>query len=134
MIQRHGRSSCGQMRLKYNFFWYKLHSPCLEEGGGVQSQEHHPNREAWGCFSAKGTERLHRIEGRMDGDMYREILANNLRPSVRALKMGRDWVFQHDNDPKHTARATIRSGSVRSILRSWSGLASLCRRFVLVKI
>ncbi len=28
-------------------FWYKIHSPCLEEGG-VQSQEHHPNREAWG--------------------------------------------------------------------------------------
>ncbi|KAK6297049.1 hypothetical protein J4Q44_G00331910 [Coregonus suidteri] len=60
----------------------------------------------WGCFSAKGTGRLHRIEGRMDGAMYREILANNLIPSVRALKMGRGWVFQHDNDPKHTARAT----------------------------
>ncbi|CDQ80589.1 unnamed protein product [Oncorhynchus mykiss] len=60
----------------------------------------------WGCFSAKGTGRLHRIEGRMDGAMCREILANNLLPSVRALKMGRGWVFQHDNDPKHTARAT----------------------------
>ncbi|KAK6328525.1 hypothetical protein J4Q44_G00005030 [Coregonus suidteri] len=42
----------------------------------------------------------------MDGAMYREILANNLLPSVRALKMGRGCVFQHDNDPKHTARAT----------------------------
>ncbi len=59
-----------------------------------------------GCFSAKGTGRLHRIEGRMNGAMYHEILANNLLPSVRALKMGRGWVFQHDNDPKHTARAT----------------------------
>ena len=38
--------------------------------------------------------------------MYREILANNLLPSVRALKMGRGWVFQHYNDPKHTDRAT----------------------------
>ncbi len=38
---------------------------------------------ALGCFSAKRTE-----------------------CSVRALKMGRSWVFQHDNDPKHTARAT----------------------------
>ncbi|KAI4890091.1 hypothetical protein NFI96_022754, partial [Prochilodus magdalenae] len=26
--------------------------------------------------------------------------------TVRALKMGRGWVFQHDNDPKHTARIT----------------------------
>ncbi len=63
----------------------------------------------WGCFSTNGTGRLHRIEGRMDGALYRKILASNLLPSVRALKMGRGWVFQHDNDPKHTARATKES-------------------------
>uniref|UniRef100_A0AAY5KUE3 Transposase Tc1-like domain-containing protein n=1 Tax=Esox lucius TaxID=8010 RepID=A0AAY5KUE3_ESOLU len=72
--------------------------PTVKHGGG--------NIMLWGCFSAKGTGRLHSIEGRMDGAMYRKILANNLLPSVRALKMGRGWVFQHDNDPKHTARAT----------------------------
>uniref|UniRef100_A0AAZ3NQ95 Transposase Tc1-like domain-containing protein n=1 Tax=Oncorhynchus tshawytscha TaxID=74940 RepID=A0AAZ3NQ95_ONCTS len=72
--------------------------PTVKHGGG--------NIILWGCFSAKGTGRLHRIEGRMDGAMYRTILANNLLPSVRALKMGRGWLFQHDNDPKHTARAT----------------------------
>ncbi|KAI4890945.1 hypothetical protein NFI96_003942, partial [Prochilodus magdalenae] len=72
--------------------------PTVKHGGG--------NIILWGCFSAKGTGRLHRIVGRMDGAMYREILANNLLPSVRALKIGRGWVFQHDNDPKHTARAT----------------------------
>jgi len=39
--------------------------------------------------------------------MGHKILANNLLPSVlRALKMGRGWVFQHDNDWKDTARAT----------------------------
>ncbi|KAI4883505.1 hypothetical protein NFI96_024963, partial [Prochilodus magdalenae] len=43
---------------------------------------------------------------RMTGAMYCEILGNNLLPSVRALKMGRGWVFQNDNDPKHTARIT----------------------------
>ncbi|KAK3564280.1 hypothetical protein QTP86_012001 [Hemibagrus guttatus] len=42
----------------------------------------------------------------MNGAMYREILSKNLLPSARALKMKRGWVFQHDNDPKHTARAT----------------------------
>uniref|UniRef100_A0AAY5KWE3 Tc1-like transposase DDE domain-containing protein n=1 Tax=Esox lucius TaxID=8010 RepID=A0AAY5KWE3_ESOLU len=72
--------------------------PTVKHGGG--------NIILWGCFSAKGTGRLHCIKGRMDGAMYREILANNLLPSVRALKMGRGWVFQHDNDPKHTGRAT----------------------------
>ncbi|GAA6081425.1 scavenger receptor cysteine-rich type 1 protein M160-like, partial [Tachysurus ichikawai] len=56
-----------------------------------------------GVFSAHGTRRLHCIKERMTGAMYCVILGNNLLPSVRALKMGRGWVFQHDNDPKHTA-------------------------------
>ncbi|KAK3523774.1 hypothetical protein QTP70_010059 [Hemibagrus guttatus] len=42
----------------------------------------------------------------MNGAMYREILSKNLLPSARALKIKCGWVFQHDNDPKHTARAT----------------------------
>ncbi|KAJ4943684.1 hypothetical protein JOQ06_006182 [Pogonophryne albipinna] len=50
--------------------------------------------------------RLIRVKERMNGAMYREILSDNLLPSARALKMKRGWVFQHDNDPKHTARAT----------------------------
>ena len=60
----------------------------------------------WGCFPAKGTGQLHRINGRMDGAMYRKILSDNFLPSSRKLKMGRGWVFQHDNDPKLTAKAT----------------------------
>ncbi|KAK3564239.1 hypothetical protein QTP86_011963, partial [Hemibagrus guttatus] len=60
----------------------------------------------WGCFSAKGPGRLIRVKERMNGAMYREILSKNLLTSARALKMKRGWVFQHDNDPKHTARAT----------------------------
>ncbi len=100
------------MSPKYNFllfstrrFWRKKKDeynpkntiPTVKHGGG--------NIMLWGCFSTKGTGRLHRIEGRMNGGMYRKILANN----QRALKMGRGWVFQHDNDPKHTARATKES-------------------------
>ncbi|KAK6323924.1 hypothetical protein J4Q44_G00062630 [Coregonus suidteri] len=53
-----------------------------------------------------GTGQLHRIKVTMDGAMYRQILGENLLPSARALKMGCGWVFQHDNDPKHTAKAT----------------------------
>ncbi|KAK3570792.1 hypothetical protein QTP86_026343 [Hemibagrus guttatus] len=54
----------------------------------------------------EGPGRLIRVKERMNGAMYREILSKNLLPSARALKMKRGWVFQHDNDPKHTARAT----------------------------
>ena len=32
----------------------------------------------WGCFSEAGTERLVRIEGKMNGAKYREILDENL--------------------------------------------------------
>ena len=71
--------------------------PTVKHGGG--------NLMLWGCFSAKGTGRLHRIERRMNGAMW-DILGDNLLPSVRVLKMGRGWVFQHDNDLKHTAKAT----------------------------
>ena len=55
--------------------WHQLDSQCLEEEKHwLKPQEHHPTRQAWrwkhyawGCFSAKGTGRLHRIVGRMDG-------------------------------------------------------------------
>ncbi len=70
----------------------------MKHGGG--------NIMLWGCFYAKGPGRLICVKERMNGAMYREILSENLLPSARALKMKRGWVFQHDNDPKHTARVT----------------------------
>ncbi len=51
----------------------------------------------WGCFFAKGTGQLHCIKGTMDGPCT---------VRARALKMGRGWLFQHDNDPNHKAKAT----------------------------
>ena len=57
-------------------------------------------------FLLRGQDNFTASKGTMDGAMYRQILGENLLPSARALKMGRGWVFQHDNDPKHTAKAT----------------------------
>jgi len=37
---------------------------------------------------------------------YREILADSLLPSARTLKMGHGGVFQQDNVPEHTAKAS----------------------------
>ncbi|XP_064815323.1 uncharacterized glycosyltransferase RBE_0706-like isoform X1 [Oncorhynchus masou masou] len=36
---------------------------------------------------------------------YEACLFNSTSASARALKRKRGWVFQHDNDPKHTAQA-----------------------------
>ncbi len=57
----------------------------------------------WGCFYAKRAGQLHRIKGTMEGPCTVRVRALN---PARALKMGRGWVFQHDNDPKYTPKAT----------------------------
>jgi hypothetical protein len=71
--------------------------PTVKHGGGNM---------LWGSFSAQWTGQLHRIKRTMDGAMYRQILGENLLSSAMALKMGHGLVFQHDNDPIHTAKAT----------------------------
>ena len=60
----------------------------------------------WGCFSSKGTGELPVIYGRMNGSIYREILEKNLQKSATPLGHGRNFMLQHDNDPKHTAKLT----------------------------
>ena len=46
---------------------------------------------------------LHKIYG-MRKKHYMDILKQHLKTSVRKLKLGRKWVFQMDNDPKHTSK------------------------------
>ncbi len=91
-------STCRVWRRKNAELHPKNTIPTVKHGGGKIM--------LWGCFSAKGPGRLICVKERMNGAMYREILSENLLPSARALKMKRGWVFQHDNDPKHTTRAT----------------------------
>ncbi|KAF7650410.1 hypothetical protein LDENG_00126420 [Lucifuga dentata] len=42
----------------------------------------------------------------MNSALYQKILKENVRPSVRDLKLKRTWVMQQDNDPKHTRKST----------------------------
>ncbi len=59
----------------------------------------------WGCMSAAGVGELHFIDGIMNSQMYCSILKEKVLPSLRALS--RRALFQHDNDPKHTSKATV---------------------------
>ena len=61
-----------------------------------------------GCFSSAGTGKLDRIEGMMNGTEYREIHEGHLFQSSRDLRLGQKFTFQQDNDPKHTAKATLK--------------------------
>ena len=42
----------------------------------------------WECFLAAGTGRLVRIEGKMNGAKYREILNENVLQSAQDLSLG----------------------------------------------
>ena len=57
----------------------------------------------WGCFTSSGVGRLYKIPGIMDSKMYKQILIHQLIPSANELFKDKSWVFQQDNDPKHTA-------------------------------
>ncbi len=57
----------------------------------------------WGCFAASGTGCLYCVNGIMTIDDYQIILWCNVVTSVRKLRLHqRSWVFQQDNDRKHT--------------------------------
>ena len=49
-----------------------------------------------------GTGRLVRIERKMNGAKYREILDENILQNTQDLRLGRRFTFQQDNNPKHT--------------------------------
>jgi hypothetical protein len=60
----------------------------------------------WGCFSAARTGRLVRIEEKMNGAKYREILDKNLLQRAQDIKLGRRFTFQQGNNPEHTSKTT----------------------------
>lgn len=67
----------------------------------------------WGCMTYKGVGDICKIDGIMDQKVYKEILEDKLLNSIDLYDLNaKDVIFQHDNDPKHTAK------SVRNWLKS----------------
>lgn len=64
------------------------------------------NIMVWGCMSAGGVGRIHRVEGIMKTDQYIQILQRSMLPSMKKLLGHQRGIFQHDNDPKHSAKKT----------------------------
>ena len=57
----------------------------------------------WGCMCWDGTGYSCKIDGRMDGDLYIEILEDDLMKSIDYHgKTPSDIIFWQDNNPKHT--------------------------------
>ena len=59
----------------------------------------------WGMITSHGVGRIVRIEGNLTGVLYREILEDDALGTFSDLGLDpSDYYFQHDNDPKHTAK------------------------------
>ncbi len=92
MIQRRtGWKCCGQMRSKSS----SLASTQLAVFGRGGMLPMTPRTPSPPSNMEVETQQLHHIKGTMDGAMYRQ-----------GIEIDRGRVFQHDNDPKHTAKAT----------------------------
>ena len=104
-----GKIFCGQIKLQlscldgtHNTMCGEKHQnliPTVKYGGG--------SIMVWGCFAASGPGELAIINGKMNSQVYKDILQENKRLSVCQLKLNRSWVKQQDNDPKHRSKCTF---------------------------
>ncbi|GFT87191.1 transposable element Tc1 transposase [Trichonephila clavipes] len=69
--------------------------PTVKHGGGSVM--------VWGCMAASRVGKLVFIDGIMHKMAYLNVLQNNLKESADKLGLGSNFIYQQDNDPKHTA-------------------------------
>jgi len=100
---------------KINLFGSDGHRWCWKNRGkGLESRVISQTRKygggnimVWGCMTAQGAGFATRIIGNMDAALYQDILKGELVQTLDWYDLERDHViFQHDNDPKHTAHST----------------------------
>jgi hypothetical protein len=59
----------------------------------------------WGCMLWEGPGFVCKIDGRMDRELYTQILDEDLQPSLEYYgKDPANIIFQQDNDPKHKSK------------------------------
>ncbi len=87
------------MRQKFNCLATMI-SPTMKHSAG--------SIMLWGCFAWNGTGTLQKVDGIMRKEDCLKILKQHLKTSARNMKLGWNWVFQQDNDPKHRAQVVTK--------------------------
>lgn len=89
---------------KHSKIWRKKNKEFYEQN--IQCSVKHGGGSVmvWGCFAASGVGELDFIETTMNAQGYVQILEKNVPLSVAKLDLPGHWIFQQDNDPKHTSR------------------------------
>jgi len=65
------------------------------------------------------------MDGKMDGDLYVQILDEELQESIKFYnKTKDDIIFQQDNDPKHTFKRP-NNGFKTMNIKLWTGFHNL---------
>ena len=74
----------------------------------------------WGSFAASGPGQLAIIYGKMNYQVYKDILLENVRISVHQLKLNRSWVMQQDTTQNTEVNRTTEWLEQKKIrLRKW---------------
>ena len=83
---------------------WRMHNERYKPWCTVATVKHDKKIMIWGCFCAHGVGNLYRVEGIMKKEQYLQILEDQVSPSAQRLFDNENWIFQQDNDPKHTAK------------------------------
>ena len=78
--------------------------------------KHSPKLHVWGAFSARGTFPLKVFRENLFGEVYTNILKECLVTQAETLYPN-GWIFQEDNDPKHTSKVAKIFREVNGIVR-----------------
>ncbi|CAI7765634.1 unnamed protein product [Closterium sp. NIES-54] len=87
--------------------WAWIREDCHMEPHHVKQTVKHGGGSImiWGCMTYNGGGFMCKIEGRMNGELYRSILQDELQQTIEHYELDPETiVFQHDNDPKHTCK------------------------------
>jgi DDE superfamily endonuclease/Transposase len=76
--------------------------------------KHEHSIMVWGCFSYAGLGNVYHIQDILTAARYVRILSGQMRPSADRL-IGPNYIFQQDNDPKHTAKVTKKYFETKNI-------------------